>query len=110
MSGLFWRLQPNQGRTPHESPEPVIYCPEHALYATNVAFVASGIEPAETMEEAAAVVMVVLALQGAEDTDTFITSVEGAYQCERCDELAHHATLTHDNEVSPDEWKERYMK
>ena len=94
-STLFWQLQPNQGRNPWDDPEPIIYCPEHALEATNIAFYGLGIKPAETMEEASAVVMTVLTLNGEDDATTFITSVEGAYACERCEELA---TPTHNRE------------
>ena len=81
-------------RNPWDDPEPIIYCPEHALQATNIGFMLNGIEPAETMEEAAAVIMTVLTLNGEEDANTFITSIEGAYTCERCEELA---TLTHNH-------------
>lgn len=91
MSEGFWTITSNG--------EPVTLCGDCALVASNLAFQFSGIPPAQSMSEAANVLALIEALAGKTDAEPITYSETG--ECEDC---------PNDKEVSPNEWKERYMK
>ena len=80
----FWTIR---GMRPGE--EPITFCERHALSSTNEAFRLFGLDPAETMSEAALVTSMVGALGGKNPEDLFTYSDIGV--CDQCKHEAKHA-------------------
>lgn len=80
----FWTIE---GMSPSDGP--ITFCESHALSATNEAFRIYGLDPAESMNEAANVCAMIAALSG-KDAELFTYSDTGV--CAQCKEESNKRT------------------
>lgn len=82
-----WVLNPDPEVDPFGDPSPIVLCTAHALRESNRALERAGIAPAETMNEVANILNLILHMKGDPDADNFLTYRERDV-CQVCEGFA----------------------